>query len=79
MDIVKKTIEKQEWLEDKARGLGRGKYARVIKMAVKPTEEEYSKSLLITGIGIAIVGLLGFIIFLMFKYIPKFLEWLINV
>ena len=79
MDIIKKTIEKQEWLEDKARGIGRGKYARVIKMAVKPTEEEYSKSLLITGIGIAIVGLMGFIIFLMFKYIPKFIDWLINV
>jgi protein transport protein SEC61 subunit gamma-like protein len=79
MDIVKKTIEKQEWLEDKVRGFGKGKYARVIKMAVKPTEEEYSKSLLITGIGIAIVGLLGFIIFLLFKYVPKFVAWLINV
>ena len=79
MDIIKKTMEKQEWLEDKARGLGKGKYARVIKMAVKPTEEEYSKSLLITGIGIAIIGLMGFIIFLMFKYIPQFLEWLINI
>jgi protein transport protein SEC61 subunit gamma-like protein len=79
MDIIKKTMEKQEWLEDKARGLGKGKYARVIKMAVKPTEEEYSKSLLITGIGIAIIGLMGFVIFLMFEYIPDFVDWLINV
>ena len=79
MDIVKKTIEKQDWLEDKARGIGKGKYARVIKMAVKPTEEEYSKSLLITGIGIAIVGLMGFIIFLLFKYVPQLIEWLISV
>ena len=79
MDIVKKTVERQEWLEDKARGLGRGKYARVIKMAVKPTEEEYSKSLLITGIGIVIVGLAGFIIFLLFEYVPKFFDWLISI
>jgi len=79
MDIVKKTIEKQDWLEDKARGIGKGKYARVLKMAVKPTEEEYSKSLLITGIGIAIVGIMGFIIFLLFKYVPQLIEWLINV
>lgn len=79
MDIVKKTIEKQEWLEDKARHVGKGKYARVLKMAVKPTEEEYSKSLLITGIGIAIVGLIGFIIFLLFKYTPQLIDWLTNV
>jgi protein transport protein SEC61 subunit gamma-like protein len=79
MDIIKKTIEKQEWLEDKARGIGKGKYARVLTMAVKPTEEEYSKSLLITGVGIVLVGIAGFIIFMMFKYIPKFIEWLINL
>ncbi len=79
MDIVKTTVEKQEWLEDKARGIGKGKYARVIKMAVKPTEEEYSKSLLITAVGIALIGLMGFIIFLLFKYVPKFIDWMINI
>jgi protein transport protein SEC61 subunit gamma-like protein len=79
MDIIKKTIEKQEWLEDKARGIGKGKYARVLKMAVKPTDEEYSKSLLITGIGIVLVGVAGFIIFLLFEYVPKFVDWLINL
>lgn len=83
MDIVRKALhktrEKQDWVEDKARGIGKGKYARVIKMAVKPTEEEFSKSLLITGVGIVLVGLAGFVIFLLWEYVPKFVEWLIGL
>ena len=76
MDVIKKIYEKQDWLEDKARGIGKGKYARVLKMAVKPTDEEYSKTLLVTGIGIALIGLLGFVIFLLWEYVPRLVKWM---
>jgi len=76
MDIIKKIYEKQDWLEDKARGIGKGKYARVIKMAVKPDEEEFSKTLLVTGIGIAVIGFIGFVIFLLWEYVPRLVKWM---
>jgi protein transport protein SEC61 subunit gamma and related proteins len=77
MDIIKKIYEKQDWLEDKARGIGKGKYARVLKMAVKPTNEEFAKSLLVTGIGIMLVGAIGFAVFLLWEYVPKLVKWML--
>lgn len=50
--------------------LGRGKYGRVLKMARKPTSDEYSKVVLITGLGIAAIGAMGFIIYLIMRYGP---------
>ena len=37
---------------------------RVLRITKKPNKEEFSTSLKITGIGIAIIGAIGFIIFL---------------
>jgi protein transport protein SEC61 subunit gamma and related proteins len=38
---------------------------RVLRITKKPNKEEFSTSLKITGIGIAIIGAIGFIIFLL--------------
>ena len=76
MDVIKLINEKQDWLEDKVRGIGKGKYARVIKMAVKPTDEEYSKTLLVTGIGLALIGFIGFVIVLLWEYVPRLVKWM---
>jgi len=55
----------QHTLEAKQKRMGKGKYGRVLKMARKPTDEEYSKTCKITGVGILLVGGLGFLIFLL--------------
>ena len=55
----------QHTLEAKQKRIGKGKYGRVLKMARKPTDEEYSKTCKITGAGILLVGGLGFLIFLL--------------
>ncbi len=60
-DIAK---ELQGKIEKKFTGIGKGKYARIIRMARKPGRDEYLKVLLITGIGIAILGVMGFVIYL---------------
>lgn len=60
-DIAK---ELQGKIEKKFTGIGKGKYARIIRMAKKPGRDEYLKVLLITGIGIAILGVMGFVIYL---------------
>jgi len=42
---------------------------RVIMVASKPDLEEYKQSTKITALGIAIIGAIGFIIFLIIKFI----------
>jgi len=55
----------QNNLESKQKRIGKGRYGRVLKMARKPTNEEYVKTSKITGAGILLIGGLGFLIFLM--------------
>lgn len=65
-----KTIKEKAWdlqhdLEARQKRIGKGKYGRVLKMARKPTDEEYAKTSKITGAGILLVGGIGFVIYLL--------------
>ena len=55
--------ELQHKIEARQQRIGKGKYGRVLKMARKPTDEEYGKTAKITGAGILAVGALGFVIY----------------
>ncbi|UCE36093.1 MAG: protein translocase SEC61 complex subunit gamma [Thermoplasmata archaeon] len=70
--IREKSWELQEKIEEKTRYIGKGKYGRVLKMARKPTPEEYTKTLQITGIGIILLGGIGFLIFFIWTQAPGF-------
>jgi len=48
-------------------------------MARKPTSDEYSKVVLITGIGIVAIGALGFVIYLIMRYGPGAIRGLFGV
>ncbi|MEM2943960.1 MAG: protein translocase SEC61 complex subunit gamma [Methanomassiliicoccales archaeon] len=63
MDIIEKSWEVQKSIEDRFKHLGKGKYGRVIKMARKPSSEEYIRIIQITGLGLIIIGGLGFLIY----------------
>ena len=63
--FMERAWDLQYTLEAKQKRMGKGKYGRVLKMARKPTDEEYSKTCKITGVGILLVGGLGFLIFLL--------------
>jgi len=54
----------QHRIEVRQQRLGKGKYGRVLKMARKPTNEEYEKTSKITAVGILAIGALGFVIYL---------------
>lgn len=45
------------------------KAVRVLKVATRPTPEDYMEAVEITGAGIVSIGALGFIISLLFKVI----------
>ncbi len=65
MNVDDKFLEVEHTITDKVSRIGKGKYARILKMARKPTREEFGKSSIITGIGIIIIGAVGFIIYLL--------------
>ncbi len=71
MTIDDKLLDVQNRIERKIGGIGKGKYSRILRMAKKPTRDEYLKVVLITGVGIVLLGLIGFFIYLiMGVYVP---------
>lgn len=76
MGIVERAWHFQKRIEERTRRLGKGKYGRVLKMAKKPTSEEYSRTIQITGVGLLLLGGLGFLIFLLMIEVPKWFSGL---
>jgi len=76
MEIVDKAWKVQVKLEERVKHVGKGRYGRVLKMARKPTGEEYLKTNQITSLGIILVGGLGFFIYWMFEFGVPFLSGL---
>ena len=62
--IIERAYELQNNVEARRDRIGKGKYGRVLKMARKPTNEEFNKTSKITGLGMILIGGLGFLIFL---------------
>ena len=72
MAVVEKSWEVQKDVEERVRKIGKGKYGRVIKMARKPSNDEYVKVVQITGLGLALIGGLGFLIYWLITYLPTY-------
>ncbi len=64
--------ELQDEFESKAKGFGRGKYGRIRKMAHTPNRDEYAKTCYITGLGIIVIGALGFAIWWLMDVLPTY-------
>lgn len=76
---MEKAWDLQYRLETKQKRVGKGKYGRVLKMARKPTNDEFSKTSKITGVGIILIGGLGFLIFLLVKQVAPWLADLLGL
>jgi len=63
-NLVERARDLQETLESRRSRVGKGKYGRVLKMARKPTNEEFVKTSKITFAGMLLIGGVGFGIFL---------------
>ena len=72
MDVVEKSWEVQKDIEERVQRIGKGKYGRVIKMARKPSTDEYIKVAQITGLGLLLVGGVGFLIYWLMTYLPTY-------
>ena len=67
----------QDGLESGIRGLGKGSWARIIKMARKPSSLEFRQTCIVCGIGMFVLGFIGFVLLvLMDNVLPPFFDWL---
>ncbi len=64
--------ELQDEFESKAKGFGKGKYGRILKMAHTPSRDEYTKTLWITALGIIAIGAIGFLIWWLMTILPDY-------
>jgi protein transport protein SEC61 subunit gamma-like protein len=71
--FIEKAWDLQHKIEVRQNRVGKGKYGRVLKMARKPTNEEFSKTSKITAVGMLLVGGLGFLIFLLAKTVAPWI------
>ena len=71
-EIDTSTSEFQDELESKARGFGKGKYGRILKMAHTPTKEEYVRTMQICALGIVAIGAIGFAIWWVMSCLPNY-------
>jgi len=77
--FIEKARDLQDRLESRRDRIGKGKYGRVLKMARKPTPDEYVKTSKITFAGILLVGGLGFAIFLMVKQVTPWIAEMLGL
>lgn len=69
----------QDKIEGGFRRLGRHPWARILRMARKPSKQEFVQTTIICGIGMFILGFIGFVILvLMDNWLPSTFQWLIN-
>ncbi|MHB8585463.1 MAG: protein translocase SEC61 complex subunit gamma [Thermoplasmatota archaeon] len=68
----------QSRLESRIDNIGKGRYGRVIKMARKPTPEEWAQVAKVTSIGMVLIGAIGFVIYFSAIQIPHLIQPLIH-
>ena len=72
MSVEDKASAIQDDIESKFRNVGKGRYGRILRMARRPDKDEYKRIVMITGIGIIILGAVGFAIMWLMNYLPRY-------
>ena len=69
----------QDKIEGGFRRLGRHPWARILRMARKPSKQEFVQTTIICGIGMFVLGFIGFVILVLKdNWLPSTFQWLIN-
>ena len=69
----------KDGIEGRIKGLQTGSYARILKMARKPSKQEFRQTVIVCGIGMLVLGLIGFVMLWgMDTLLPDFFSWLTN-
>ena len=75
---VEQTVQGwQNEIAERVRRVRTGSMARILKMARKPSKQEFRQTIIVCGIGMFILGLIGFaMLVLMDNILPSFFDWL---
>ena len=68
----------QEWqdsIESNVRKIGKGSWARILRMARKPSKKELKQTIYVFGIGMVVLGFIGFVFLVI---MDNFLPWIFN-
>ena len=63
----------QDELDGRLHNVGHGKYGRILRMARRPTSEEYVKVLEVTALGAVLIGFTGFALYIFFSQVGPWL------
>jgi len=66
----------QQRIEEREQRIGKGRFGRVLKMTRKPTNEEYEKTAKIVGLGILLIGALGFLVYIIRELVAP---WILHL
>ncbi len=70
---------RQDQFESWVRSFGKGSWARILRMARKPSKQEFRQTVWVCGIGMFVLGFIGFVVlWLMDTELPKFFSWLVG-
>jgi len=67
MAFLDRARKVQDEVDGRLHNLGHGKYGRILRMARRPTPDEYVKVLGVTWLGAALIGLVGFAFYIFFS------------
>jgi protein transport protein SEC61 subunit gamma-like protein len=73
MAFLDRAKRAQDRFDGRIRTLGHGKFGRVLRMARKPTTDEYVKVLEVTWLGAVVIGAVGFLIYIFFTQVGPWL------
>ncbi|MHB1434711.1 MAG: protein translocase SEC61 complex subunit gamma [Thermoplasmata archaeon] len=66
MAFLDRARKVQDEFDGRLRTVGHGRYGRILRMARRPTQEEYIRVLEVTWIGALLIGSVGFVIYIFF-------------
>ena len=73
--VEDKVQDRQDAIEAQFRKISRGSWARIIRMARKPTPQEFKQTSIICGIGLFVLGFIGFVMLIL---MDSFIPWIIH-
>lgn len=69
MAFLDRARRAQDTFDGRLRSFGHGRYGRILRMARRPTSEEYVKVLEVTALGAVLIGLTGFALYIFFSQV----------
>ncbi len=73
MAFLDRARRAQDEFDGRLRTFGHGKYGRILRMARRPTQEEYVRVLQVTFIGAVLIGMTGFALYIFFNQVGPWL------